>query len=150
MCSFLTNRSKPVIRFHMLNPVSYLDRRGKLKTFLTEVIESAGYDLESLDYIFCDDAYLLQINRKYLKHDTYTDIITFNLADKKNKIKGEIYISLERVEENAGIYLVSRKNELHRVIFHGVLHLIGYTDKTAAAKKKMTSAENKLLADYFR
>ena len=93
---------------------------------------------------FCSDAYLLDINRTYLQHDYYTDIITFDLEG-----AAEIYISVDRVKENAQAEGVSFKQELHRIIFHGVLHLCGFSDKTASAKIEMTRQENKLLAHYF-
>jgi probable rRNA maturation factor len=105
--------------------------------------------LVSLFFIFCKDEYLLNINKQFLQHDDYTDIITFNLSDNINTIEGEIYISIDRIKENATLNRVSQKEELHRVMFHGVLHLCGYKDKTPKDKKKMTTAENKCLELYF-
>ena len=99
--------------------------------------------------IFCTDEYLLDINRRFLQHDYYTDIITFNLSGNPKTIEGEIYISVDRINENASSNGVSKKEELHRVIFHGVLHLCGYKDKLQEEKAKMTSAENRHLKMYF-
>jgi rRNA maturation RNase YbeY len=98
-------------------------------------------DIEELNYIFCNDDYLLEINRKYLNHDTLTDIITFNYNTDKH-IHGEIYISLERVKENATQLSENFERELKRVIIHGVLHLIGYDDKNKEDKAKMRELED--------
>ena len=103
-----------------------------------------------MDYIFCTDAYLLGINKQFLKHNFYTDIITFNLANKKAPIQGEIYISMDRVKENAQIHQTTYKEELHRVIFHGALHLCGHKDKLPGHVKKMRKAEDSYLATYFK
>lgn len=104
--------------------------------------------MSKLRFIFCSDAYLLEINRQYLQHDYYTDIITFDLGEAGN-IDGEIYISVERVKENAGLMQTSFKEELHRVIFHGVLHLCGYKDKLKSERLEMRSKEDRLLQLYF-
>ena len=92
--------------------------------------------------MFCSDNYLLEINKQYLNHDTYTDIITFDYSTKKEPISGDIYIGIERVKENATTFSKSFENELHRVIIHGVLHLLGYKDKTKPAKQEMTKQED--------
>ena len=126
-----------------------LRERNRLKRFLANLFKKKRQDLSSLKYIFCTDRFLLDINQRYLCHDDYTDIITFNLADPKKPVEGEIYISADRVRENAGINKVSIKNELHRVIFHGALHLCGYKDKAPADKKAMRQEEDKCLASYF-
>lgn len=91
-----------------------------------ETIESEGHTLERIDYIFCSDEFLLKVNRAHLDHDEYTDIITFPLEE--DPIVGEIYISIDRVRENADSFGVSFEEELHRVMIHGVLHLCGYDD----------------------
>lgn len=103
----------------------------------------------TLQYIFCSDDYLLQINQNYLQHNTYTDIITFDLSDTATELQGEIYISIDRVAENATQYGVSLNTELHRVIFHGMLHLCGFKDKSTKDKTMMTQAENDCLEAYF-
>ena len=105
--------------------------------------------VSSLSIVFCSDEFLLDINRNYLKHDYYTDIITFNLSQPASPVEGEIYISVDRVKENAASEKASFTHELHRVIFHGVLHLCGFTDKSAADKATMTKQENVLLNRYF-
>jgi rRNA maturation RNase YbeY len=95
----------------------------------TQVITSEGFILRQVDYIFCDDAYLLDINKKHLGHDTYTDIITFDYSEGKS-IAGDVFISIERVKENAKKFEQEFQNELLRVMAHGVLHLMGYSDKS--------------------
>lgn len=101
-----------------------------------------------MQYVFMDDASLLKINRRFLNHDTYTDIITFDLSENKG-IVGEIYISLERVEENAISFGVTYKEEFLRVLFHGALHLLGYMDKTAKDKQAMREAETYCINLYL-
>ncbi len=108
--------------FRLENEIRYIQWIGK-------VLESEGYDLGDLNYIFCDDNYLLEINKKYLDHDTLTDIITFDYTDNK-VLSGDIFISIERVRENAAMLDVDVKNELLRVMAHGLLHLMGFNDKS--------------------
>ncbi len=127
---------------------SKLKNRRKLKNFISYQVENKGYSIASVSYIFCSDSYLLCINRDFLGHDTYTDIITFDLSESPKQLEAEIYISVERVEENASKYEVSYQEELHRVIFHGILHLIGYADKNEKEKKEMRNQENKYLEEY--
>jgi rRNA maturation RNase YbeY len=114
--------------------------------WLTRVIDSEGKSLGTLSYIFCDDAYLLDINMKYLNHDTYTDIVTFDYCE-GDTISGDLFISIDRVLENAKEYNVDFSEELHRVMSHGVLHLAGYKDKTdmdAALMRKKEEEKIKL------
>ena len=124
--------------------------KKRLKAQLVSLFKKEGALVESMDYIFCTDAYLLGINKQFLKHNFYTDIITFNLANKKAPIQGEIYISIDRVKENAQMHQTTYKEELHRVIFHGALHLCGYKDKLPGHVKKMRKAEDSYLASYFK
>lgn len=112
--------------------------------WIKKTIEKEGKKVGEIQYVFCDDYYLLEINRKFLKHDYYTDIITFPLADSKNIISGEIYISLERIEENAKLNNVLFEDELARVMIHGILHMIGYDDHTKEEKNEMREKE-----DYY-
>ncbi|MEP6749426.1 MAG: rRNA maturation RNase YbeY [Bacteroidota bacterium] len=105
--------------------------------------------IASLNYIFCSDKYLLEINKSFLQHDYYTDIITFNLAAKNTPVEGEIYISLDRVRENSKELNEYSSRELHRVIFHGVLHLCGYGDKTPKEAQVMRQKEDFYLNAYF-
>lgn len=137
------------VEFHFLE-IATLKDRLLLKAFLRSIFKKEGVKLESLRYIFCSDKYLLEINRQYLNHDDYTDIITFNLADKSLPVMGEIYISVDRVKENARQFSTSFRQELHRVIFHGALHLCGYKDKTSKEEKLMREKENQCLALYFK
>ncbi|WP_158825709.1 rRNA maturation RNase YbeY [Mucilaginibacter lacusdianchii] len=114
----------------------------KLKSWIKDTIKAEGYLLDELNYILCSDAYLLQINQQYLNHDTFTDIVTFDNSEKEKRITGDIFISVERTQENAVKFNVSPETELHRVIIHGVLHLLGYLDKKPADKKLMTEKED--------
>jgi rRNA maturation RNase YbeY len=117
-----------------------------LREWLMTAAKNEGFSIASLTYVFMNDARLLLLNRRYLNHDEYTDIITFDLAEKdrrkKKEIEGEIYISIERVRENAKKFGISVSRELHRVMIHGLLHLCGYSDKTSKAKSKMTLKED--------
>lgn len=127
-----------------------LVNRTKLKVFLEKMFQKEGKALHGLNYIFCSDKELLRINQDYLGHDYYTDIITFDLSGNNKEIMAEIYISVERVKENARHLGVSFKEELHRVIFHGVLHLCGYGDKNAYQERIMREKENFYLNQYFK
>ncbi|SMC39222.1 rRNA maturation RNase YbeY [Cellulophaga tyrosinoxydans] len=109
--------------------------------WLSRVITSESKLEGDLNYIFCDDEYLLGINQQYLNHDTYTDIITFDYCD-GNTISGDIFVSVERVKDNAQEYSVSFEEELHRVMAHGVLHLLGYKDKNDQEARVMREKEN--------
>ena len=107
-------------------------------------------ELEAINFIFCSDEYLLGLNQAHLDHNTFTDIITFELSSKNQPLVADIYISVDRVRENARLFQVSFKEELHRVIFHGVLHLCGFKDKKPAEQKLMREMEGKWLGEYFR
>lgn len=132
----------PAITFHE-EDISYkLKNKTAVRKWITDTIIAEGYKLSELTYIFCTDEYLLQINRQYLEHDTYTDIITFDNSEEEGLIVSDIFISIERIRENAGKFNVTEAQELHRVLIHGALHLLGYTDKSPADKKKMTSKED--------
>jgi rRNA maturation RNase YbeY len=110
------------------------------KKWISAVCESDGFNLGGLNYIFCDDSYLLNINQTYLQHDDYTDIISFDYTMGKIA-SGDIYISVERVKENASLFAVSFENELLRVMAHGVLHLMGYKDKSEEHTAQMRAKE---------
>ena len=135
----------PAIHFFEEDVRFNLKNKNKVKDWVKSTIVAEGYKLQELNYIFCSDAYLLQINRQYLDHDTYTDIITFDNSEKEKVITGDIFISIERIRENAAKFETGELNELHRIIIHGALHLLGYTDKMAASKKLMTSKEDHYL-----
>lgn len=134
-----------------LHEVSFtLQQKNKLRDFLITTVNAEGKKLTQLNFIFCSDEYLLEINKQYLQHDYYTDIITFELSTNTEKeIGGEIYISIDRVKENAGTYKTSFKTELHRIMFHGLLHLLGLKDKLNTEKLAMTKEEDRLLKLYF-
>lgn len=114
------------------------------KSWLQKVVESENKKIGGLNYIFCDDEYLHEINLKYLNHDTFTDIISFDYSE-ENNISGDIFISVERVRENAEKFLVNFDTELKRVLVHGVLHFIGYKDHTNEEKEKMRGKEEEKL-----
>jgi probable rRNA maturation factor len=137
-------------RFFFLQHNISLTKRASLKRFIEEIFIKEKKKLSSLNYIFCSDEYLLQINRSHLDHNYYTDIISFDLSESPNAITGEIYISTDRVRDNATELGVSITEELHRVIFHGALHLCGYKDKTTKDAKQMRAAEDSCLRDYFK
>lgn len=121
--------------------------RGKLKRFIESIFKREKRSLQSINYIFCNDKALLKINQDFLKHDYYTDIITFDLSE-SSQVVAEIYISIDRVRDNARNLGVSFQKELQRVIFHGALHLCGYKDKTKADSLKMRDKEDYYLKSY--
>jgi probable rRNA maturation factor len=130
--------------------VHVLKQRNRLKSFLASTAESSKRPLGSLNIIFCSDEHLLGINRDFLQHDYYTDIITFDLsASSKAPLEAELYISVDRVKENAITLGQPFYRELHRVIFHGLLHLLGYKDKQKKDKALMREMEERLLGEYF-
>ena len=137
------------IQFYFTDTTVLLLERKRLKLFIKSIFDKKERQLNSLTIIFCSDEYLLDINKQFLQHDYYTDIITFNLSEDIKVIEGEIYISVDRVRDNAISNKVTVKQELHRVLFHGVLHLCGYLDKSVKAKKEMTLQENYSLERYF-
>jgi rRNA maturation RNase YbeY len=145
----MINKKSDKVQFHYLQTFPLL-HRTKLKDFIASLFRKEGVGLDSLDYIYCSDKYLLNINKEFLKHDFYTDIITFNLSESPKSLQGEIYISIDRVKDNAINFDVSFNRELHRVIFHGALHLCGYKDKTARDQQTMRKMEDKYLNQYFK
>jgi rRNA maturation RNase YbeY len=137
-------------RFYEQEVKAGLKERRRLSGFLDGLVAQYRPEVRKveLNYIFCSDAYLLQMNRQFLDHDTLTDIITFDLSDNKQTLTGEIYISIERVKENAVKFKTTTNEELHRVVFHGALHLCGFKDKKEADKKIMRQKEDECLAAY--
>ncbi len=127
---------------YLLDNISYSLNEANNKAWIKKVIYSEKKKLGTIQYVFCDDNYLLKINKTYLNHDTLTDVITFSTSNNKEIISGEIYISVERITENTIIHTTSFNDELSRVIIHGILHLIGYDDHTKNEKKIMRSKEN--------
>lgn len=138
------------VQFFFLETNIALRDRKKLKGFINSIFKRHKLRLGHLNYIFCNDEYLLQINKAHLNHDYYTDIITFDLSSGDRHVEGEVYISTDRVRDNAEELKTTITEELHRVIFHGALHLCGYKDKTAHHAKQMRAAENQCLALYFK
>ena len=136
------------VRFFMHEVSVQLTKRKVLKHFIEQIFVSEGYDLSALTYVFCSDEYLLSINKQFLRHNTYTDIVTFSLSGDGEAINGEIYISIDRVKENANKYKTTLIKELHRVIFHGALHLCGFKDKSAVEAATMRVKEDYYLEKY--
>jgi len=120
--------------------------KSALREWIKNTVAAEGYKLKELNYIFCSDSYLIDLNRQYLNHDTYTDIITFDNSETEGTIAGDIFISIERIRENAVKFSGNEADELHRVIIHGALHLLGYKDKAKADKELMTQKEDFYLA----
>lgn len=137
--------------FHNQDIDPKLKDKRKLSTFLDSLVKQhlEGIKKISLNYIFCTDEHLLGMNQQFLDHDTFTDIITFDLSENDREVVGEIYISADRIKENAAKFKADFNHELHRVIFHGTLHLCGFLDKKPADKKEMTRQEDVCLKSYF-
>ena len=133
------------IYFSSENTKFDLKNKMKVKKWISDTIKSQSKRVGDISYIFCDDAYLIEINRTYLNHDTYTDIITFDYVE-DDLVSGDIMISVERVEENAKIFKTTFEQELHRVIIHGIHHLLGQGDKSEAEAAAMRKKEEASLA----
>ena len=118
----------------------------RLNSWIQEIALSLNKEIADLNYIFCSDNYLLGINKQYLNHDYYTDIITFDNSEEEGTIEGDIFISIDRVMENAASLGISFEQEFCRVLAHGVLHLVGFNDKTDTEKKVMTEKEEACLS----
>ena len=138
---------KPNINFFTEDLSFTLKRKTNIRQWILDTIVAEGYALEELNFIFCSDEYLLVMNKQYLDHDTYTDVITFDNSEALKTIVGDIFISIDRIRENAADFKRPFANELCRVMIHGTLHLLGYPDKTKAAKSIMTSKEDHYLAN---
>ena len=128
-----------MIEFHFKSDL-LIDNKSDYVDWINRTIESEGFIVGQIDYIFCSDEYLLQLNQEYLNHDTFTDIITFDYTSGKT-VSGDIFISTDRVEENATKFGVDVWNELRRVMSHGILHLAGYGDKGGDEAKLMRKKE---------
>ncbi len=120
-------------------------KQNNLKSWVKGVIESEGRNLSSLVYIFCSDSYLLTLNQGYLNHKTFTDIITFDYSE-GDVVDGEIYISVDRIKDNAIKFERDFEEELHRVMIHGVLHILGFKDKSPSEKSVMRKKEEACLS----
>jgi rRNA maturation RNase YbeY len=130
------------INFHKHNVSFILEEKLLLKTLIASILTQEKVSFKSISYIFCNDEFLLKLNQQYLNHDTLTDILTFTLSNSKMPLVSEIYISIERVKENAGSLDIPFLNELHRVMIHGVLHLCGYSDHSDVEKLMMRQKED--------
>jgi len=126
-----------------------LKERGKLKCFINSLVAKEKKNLNNLNYIFCNDNTLLEINRKYLNHNFYTDVISFDLSSSRKEILADIYISVDRIRENAKSFKTTLKEELHRVMLHGLLHLCGYNDKTEVQRQLIRKKEDFYLNLYL-
>ena len=118
-----------------------LPQKLKRKNWLKKIADSEGFQITELNYIFCSDEYLYQINVDYLSHHTYTDIITFDNSEEAKKIEGDIFIRIDRVKENAQKHNATEESELNRVISHGLFHLMGYKDKSKEQAETMRAKE---------
>lgn len=136
------------VRFHKADIAFRAPKSMLLKTFLPAQFFQSTQKKLNLDCVFCSDEYLLHVNRNFLQHDYYTDIITFPLEETERLVTAEIYISIDRVRENAALNKVAFDNEFQRVLFHGVLHLCGYGDKTNREAKRMRSMEDQWIRDF--
>ena len=136
-----------MISFSTVETNYNLKNKLKVKNWVKSILETEGKSAGDITYVFCNDEYLLGINEKYLKHDTLTDIITFDYSE-KGKLSGDIFISIERVKENSVSFNTTLNQELGRVMAHGVLHLSGYKDKNHEDKKMMRSKEDLYLASF--
>ena len=136
--------SDEIISFSVEDIDFALEQKNDVKEWLMQIASTEQKEITQIDYLFCSDEYLLEINKTYLNHDYYTDIITFPLD--RNNIEANVFISIDRVKENAQLYNQNFTDELHRVIVHGLLHLIGYNDKTPEDEKAMRKKEDDCLA----
>jgi len=137
------------VKFNYADRKLSISDKTKLKSFILFLFKSENISLSELNYIFCSDEYLLQINKDHLNHDYYTDIITFSLEEKDEPVIGEIYISIDRIKDNAISQKENLLNETLRVLFHGCLHLCGYLDKKPKDIKLMREKEDYYINQYL-
>ena len=133
------------INFFCENITCVVRKKGALRKWIVQVIEKEGKCAGDINFILCDEEYLSQLNFKYLKHKTLTDILTFSTGDDEHCLSGDIFISLPRVRENAKTFKQGVETELHRVMIHGILHLAGYNDASKEEKAAMRQKENTCL-----
>ena len=134
-----------MIRFFNEDNPYKLPRKQATRQWLKQQAEREGYAVGDLNYIFCSDEYVLQVNRDYLEHDYYTDIITFDQSEEEGKIEGDIFVSVDRVTDNATQLGIPAEQEMRRVLAHGLLHLCGYGDKTDEEEAQMRAKEEEWL-----
>lgn len=140
------HQEAPGIEFIVEEVEFELAEAAALTSWIERIAQVHEYEIVQLTYIFCSDEYLHQVNVEYLDHDTYTDVITFDNSDTSDVIEGDIFISVERVRENAGQLGIPFREELHRVMIHGVLHLLGYADKDLLSQTAMRKKEDDCLS----
>ena len=138
-----------MVRFFFNNTRITINQRTRLKSAIRVLFKTEKKHLSSLNIIFCSDEFLLKINKDFLAHNYFTDIVTFYYSGKNQPIEAELYISVDRVRANASSLKSSIKSEVHRVIFHGCLHLCGYGDKSSQQIKRMREREDFYLRLYF-
>ena len=136
-----------MVNFNVINTNFRLKNKLKVRNWVRDIVASEERLGGEISYIFCDDEYLGSVNEKYLKHRTLTDIITFDYSE-RGRISGDIFISVERVHENSAIFKTTLNQELARVMAHGILHLVGYKDKSEGDRKKMRSKEDYYLTSF--
>ncbi len=146
----MSSDSRPKANFFFDAATINIRDRTKLKRFIVSIFRQENRKLASINYVFSNDRAVRRINKEYLNHDSFTDIITFEFSERNEPIIGEVYISVDRVRKNAITYGTSFGNELHRVIFHGALHLCGFEDKTTTEKTEMRKKEGYYLTKYFK
>lgn len=135
-----------MIRFFNEDTAYKLAQKQRIRQWLTAQAKQEGVMIRELNYVFCSDQYLLQVNRDHLNHDYYTDIITFDNSETDGVVEGDIFISIERVDDNWHIQQTDFLSELRRVMAHGLLHLCGYGDKTPTEQQTMRAKEDEWLA----
>jgi len=140
--------NKPEIYFFSENIKFTLKHKGSIKKWIVESISYENRNAGSINFIFCNDKYLIKINKTYLNKDTLTDVIAFNYC-KKKIISGDIYISYERIKENAKKFNLPVENEILRIIIHGILHLVGYKDKTDKDKLIIRGKEDFFINEFI-
>ena len=141
-----------MIHFYNQDSNYNLLNRLKIRRWIAEVIRREGYSLGEINYIFCSSEYHRQMNRDFLGHDYYTDVITFDYSDRKVEkvVAGDVFIDVETVADNARIYGATKLHEMRRILAHGLLHLCGQKDKTPSAERQMHRKEDKYLAFWKR
>ena len=145
----MAKAKKTKVHFFSHDITTSLKNTAILKHFIELIFKKEMQSLKTINYIFCSDRVILEINKKYLNHDFYTDVITFDLSPDNKAISAEVYIGIERIRDNAKQLGFSTKVELHRVLFHAALHLCGYNDKKKKDKELMRKKEDELLTRNF-
>lgn len=137
------------IHFYEINKKSYLKNKRGLKSFILDLFKNEGKGIDNIGFIFCSDKFLLSLNKSFLKHDYYTDTLSFTLSGQSQNIKGEIYISVDRVKDNAKKFHSTYQTELIRVMIHSSLHLCGYQDSDETAKHKMINHQETYINQWL-